>query len=199
LFLVQKGQNFFNNGLHGKARGKKIGNFRGNFSNPITQTKDGWPNPSNKKMTWPGSKILTRTNHWNQVDGYFLCWEKYLTLPSNWKHVQLIDLTAQLTTKSFFCNKTQREKKIHYMTLNLNISASRQDIKNLVGKFWNTTWWLLPMWWLFLPNFSPLAPPVWQKMRWQADMGRHAVFLQSLLKNSYNHISHSSRSIAIAS
>jgi len=33
---------------------------------------------------------------------------------------------------------------IHYITLNLNISAPRQDNKNLLGKFWATNMMLTP-------------------------------------------------------
>jgi len=40
---------------------------------------------------------------------------------------------------------------IHYMTLNLNISTSRQNIKNLVGKFGGIHVKIC------IPNFKPLA------------------------------------------
>jgi len=46
----------------------------------------------------------------NRVDGYFLCGEEYLTLPSNWKIVQLIDSIANKHLRDVFCDKTQREK-----------------------------------------------------------------------------------------
>jgi len=46
--------------------------------------------------------VVFELTTYNQVDGYFLCGEKYLTLPSDWNHVQLIDLIAQQTVKSFF-------------------------------------------------------------------------------------------------
>jgi len=51
--------------------------------------------------------------------------------------------------RAVFCNKTQREKvggwgggiiATYYITLNLNISTSRPDIKNLFGKFLATNY-----------------------------------------------------------
>jgi len=46
--------------------------------------------------------LVTFLFYGNQVDGYFLFWKKYLTLPNDWKRVQLIDLIAQQITKSCF-------------------------------------------------------------------------------------------------
>jgi len=56
---TRPGETFFD------PKGKKLKNL--GFLGEIfwTQTKDGWPDPSNKKLTQPdpGQKILTRTHH----------------------------------------------------------------------------------------------------------------------------------------
>jgi len=48
--------------------GQKLKNlgFLGEIFQNQTQTKDGWPNPSNKKLTLPdlGQKILAQSHHY---------------------------------------------------------------------------------------------------------------------------------------
>jgi len=51
-----------------EPNGKKLKNltFLGEIFQIQTQTINGWPNPSHKKLTWPnlGQKILTQTHHY---------------------------------------------------------------------------------------------------------------------------------------